>query len=111
MTRDFTSHSADETVELGRQLAPLLKAAHLVLLRGDLGAGKTTLVKGIAEGFGAADADDVNQSNLHSHHEYHGPHKDVFHIDLTVSTSPVNSTLSVSKTSCRRSATSPHRVG
>ena len=82
MTRDFTSHSADETVELGRQLAPLLKAAHLVLLRGDLGAGKTTLVKGIAEGFGAAEADDVTSPTFTLIHEYHGPHKDVFHIDL-----------------------------
>ena len=54
MTRDFTSHSADDTVELGRQLAPLLKGAHLVLLRGDLGAGKTQLVKGIASGLGIA---------------------------------------------------------
>jgi tRNA threonylcarbamoyladenosine biosynthesis protein TsaE len=82
MTRDFTSHSADETVELGRQLAPLLSHARLVLLRGDLGAGKTTLVKGIAEGFGAAEADDVTSPTFTLIHEYHGPDKDVFHIDL-----------------------------
>jgi tRNA threonylcarbamoyladenosine biosynthesis protein TsaE len=82
MTRDFTSHSAGETVELGRQLAPLLHRAHVVLLRGDLGAGKTTLVKGIAEGFGAADADDVTSPTFTLIHEYRGPKKDVFHIDL-----------------------------
>ena len=64
MTRDFTSHSAEETVELGRQLATQLRNAHVVLLRGDLGAGKTTLVKGIAEGFGAAEADDVTSPTL-----------------------------------------------
>jgi tRNA threonylcarbamoyladenosine biosynthesis protein TsaE len=82
MTRDFTSHSAEETIELGRQLAPLLQSARLVLLRGDLGAGKTTLVKGIAEGFGAAEADDVTSPTFTLIHEYHGPDKDVFHIDL-----------------------------
>jgi tRNA threonylcarbamoyladenosine biosynthesis protein TsaE len=82
MTRDFTSHSAAETIELGRQLAPLLGRAHLVLLRGDLGAGKTTLVKGIAEGFRAAEADDVTSPTFTLIHEYHGPERDVFHIDL-----------------------------
>jgi len=82
MTHDFTSHSAEETVELGRQLAAYLRQARVVLLRGDLGAGKTTLVKGIAEGFGAAEADDVTSPTFTLIHEYHGPDKDVFHIDL-----------------------------
>ncbi|PSH03966.1 MAG: tRNA (adenosine(37)-N6)-threonylcarbamoyltransferase complex ATPase subunit type 1 TsaE [Acidobacteria bacterium] len=82
MTRDFISHSAEETVELGRQMAAELRHARVVLLRGDLGAGKTTLVKGIAEGFGAADADDVTSPTFTLIHEYHGPEKDVFHIDL-----------------------------
>ena len=82
MTRDYTSHSATETIELGRQLAPLLGGAHLVLLRGDLGAGKTTLVKGIAEGFGAAEADEVTSPTFTLIHEYHGPEKDIYHIDL-----------------------------
>jgi tRNA threonylcarbamoyladenosine biosynthesis protein TsaE len=82
MTRDFTSHSAEETVELGRRLAEQLRSARVVLLRGDLGAGKTTLVKGIAEGFGAAEADDVTSPTFTLIHEYHGPERDVFHIDL-----------------------------
>jgi tRNA threonylcarbamoyladenosine biosynthesis protein TsaE len=82
MTRDFTSHSAEDTIELGRQLAGHLQHAHVVLLRGDLGAGKTTLVKGIAEGFGAANADDVTSPTFTLIHEYRGPDKDVFHIDL-----------------------------
>ena len=82
MTRDFTSHSAEETVELGRQLATQLRDARVVLLRGDLGAGKTTLVKGIAEGFGAAEADDVTSPTFTLIHEYRGPDKDVYHIDL-----------------------------
>ncbi len=82
MTRDFTSHSAGDTVELGRRLAGLLQHAHVVLLRGDLGAGKTTLVKGIAEGFGAAQADDVTSPTFTLIHEYRGPDRDVYHIDL-----------------------------
>lgn len=49
-TREITTHSAEETTALGRELAPWLEPPKLVLLRGDLGAGKTTLVKGIAAG-------------------------------------------------------------
>jgi tRNA threonylcarbamoyladenosine biosynthesis protein TsaE len=82
MTHEYTSHSAEETVELGRQLAEQLRYSHVVLLRGDLGAGKTTLVKGIAEGFAAAEADDVTSPTFTLIHEYHGPDRDVFHIDL-----------------------------
>ena len=82
MTRNFTSHSAEDTVELGRQLATQLRNAHVVLLRGNLGAGKTTLVKGIVEGFGAAKADDVTSPSFTVIQEYHGPDKNVFHIDL-----------------------------
>jgi tRNA threonylcarbamoyladenosine biosynthesis protein TsaE len=82
MTHEFTSHSAEDTVELGRQLAAQLQHARVVLLRGDLGAGKTTLAKGIAEGLGAAEADDVTSPTFTLIHEYHGPDKDVFHIDL-----------------------------
>jgi tRNA threonylcarbamoyladenosine biosynthesis protein TsaE len=82
MTREYTSHSAEDTIELGRQMATQLQHAHVVLLRGDLGAGKTTLAKGIAEGFGAAEADDVTSPTFTLIHEYHGPDKDVYHIDL-----------------------------
>ena len=82
MTREFTSHSATETIELGRQIAPMLEHAQLVLLRGDLGAGKTTLVKGIAEALGAAEADDVTSPTFTLIHEYRGPERDIYHIDL-----------------------------
>ena len=54
----------------------------LVLLRGDLGAGKTTLVKGIAEAFGAASAEDVTSPTFTLIHEYRGPQTALFHIDL-----------------------------
>jgi tRNA threonylcarbamoyladenosine biosynthesis protein TsaE len=51
---EHITHSAEETMALGRELAPTLKSARMVILRGDLGTGKTTLVKGIAEGLEAA---------------------------------------------------------
>ena len=54
----------------------------MILLRGDLGAGKTTLVKGIAEGFGAASADDVTSPTFTLVHEYRGPRAAIYHIDL-----------------------------
>src|SRR5206468_4117922 len=57
--REITTHSADDTVAFGRTLAHLLTPPKTVLLRGDLGAGKTTLVKGIAAGFNAAAEEDV----------------------------------------------------
>jgi len=47
-TQEFITHSAEETIALGRSLAGKLTPPRLVLLCGDLGAGKTTLVKGIA---------------------------------------------------------------
>src|SRR5215470_3215650 len=81
-TRDFITHSAEETIALGRTLAPLLSPPKLVLLRGDLGAGKTTLVKGIAAGFQAASEEDVTSPTFTLIHEYRGPDANLFHIDL-----------------------------
>lgn len=52
------------------------------MLRGDLGAGKTTLVKGIAEGFQAASQEDVTSPTFTLIHEYRGPKASLFHIDL-----------------------------
>jgi tRNA threonylcarbamoyladenosine biosynthesis protein TsaE len=78
----FATHSAEETTELGRRLAAELKPGSIVLLRGDLGAGKTTLVKGIAEGFYAAKAEDVTSPTFTLIHEYRGPEVTLFHIDL-----------------------------
>ncbi len=80
--RELFTHSAEETIELGRQLARELTPPRLVLLRGELGAGKTTLVKGIAEGFQAASQDDVTSPTFTLIHEYRGPETTVYHIDL-----------------------------
>jgi tRNA threonylcarbamoyladenosine biosynthesis protein TsaE len=82
MARDFTTNSPEETIALGRELASQLAPPKIVVLRGDLGAGKTTLVKGIAEGFNAASHDDVTSPTFTLIHEYRGPSVTVYHIDL-----------------------------
>ncbi len=79
---EFTTNSAEETTALGRKLVEYLQPPKVVLLRGDLGAGKTTLVKGIAEGFQAAQQDDVTSPTFTLVHEYRGPKANVYHIDL-----------------------------
>jgi tRNA threonylcarbamoyladenosine biosynthesis protein TsaE len=81
-TQEFITHSAEETIALGRTLAGMLAPPKLVLLRGDLGAGKTTLVKGIAEAFRAAPADEVTSPTFTLIHEYRSPEASLYHIDL-----------------------------
>ena len=81
-SQEFTTHSAAETVALGRKFASKLKPPKLVVLRGELGAGKTTLVKGIAEGFEAAAEEQVTSPTFTLIHEYRGPQANVFHVDL-----------------------------
>lgn len=89
MTRDAAqailqaiTHSPEETIAFGRALAEMLAPPKLVLLRGDLGAGKTTLVKGIAAAFEAAAEDDVTSPTFTLIHEYRGPRAHLYHIDL-----------------------------
>ena len=81
-TDEYVTHSEEETVALGRRLAPTLKSAHMVILRGDLGAGKTTLVKGIAEGLNAASQDDITSPTFTLIHEFRGPDVNLYHVDL-----------------------------
>jgi tRNA threonylcarbamoyladenosine biosynthesis protein TsaE len=76
------THSPEETVAYGRALAGELTPPLLILLRGDLGAGKTTLVKGIAEGFQAARAEDVTSPTFTLIHEYRAHRAVLYHIDL-----------------------------
>jgi tRNA threonylcarbamoyladenosine biosynthesis protein TsaE len=59
-----------------------MEPGQMIVLHGDLGAGKTTLVKGIAEGFQAALQEDVTSPTFSLVHEYRGPHVTLFHIDL-----------------------------
>lgn len=78
----FESHSEDETRALGEKLsASVLPPAGLVLLIGELGAGKTTLTKGIVEARGAARSEDVSSPTFTLIHEYGEPVR-VYHIDL-----------------------------
>ena len=80
--KTFQTHSAEDTIALGRELASEIKPGSLVLLRGNLGAGKTTLVKGIAEGFQAAKAEAVTSPTFTLIHEYRGGSVNLYHIDL-----------------------------
>jgi tRNA threonylcarbamoyladenosine biosynthesis protein TsaE len=80
--RETVTHSAEETIAFGRTLPELLAPPKLILLRGDLGAGKTTLVKGIAAAFDAAAEEDVTSPTFTLVHEYRGPRANLFHIDL-----------------------------
>ncbi len=68
---------------MGERVAEmLLPAPKLIVLRGDLGAGKTTLVKGIADAIGAAEMEDVTSPTFTLVHEYVGPKVRLFHLDL-----------------------------
>ena len=69
-----------ETIALGERIARQLPARAVVLLIGNLGAGKTTLAKGIVSGLGAAAADEVASPTFTLIHEYGGGR--VYHIDL-----------------------------
>src|ERR1700734_2243924 len=88
--RRFVSNSSRETIAIGGEIAHLLTSPMLLILRGDLGAGKTTLVKGIAEALDAADPDEVTSPTFTLIHEYEGTrtvngHKEpvmLYHLDL-----------------------------
>jgi tRNA threonylcarbamoyladenosine biosynthesis protein TsaE len=73
------THSAEETIEFGRTIARQLPPKAVVLLIGNLGAGKTTLTQGIVDGLGVASRDEVSSPTFTLIHEY-SPR--VFHIDL-----------------------------
>jgi tRNA threonylcarbamoyladenosine biosynthesis protein TsaE len=77
----FETNSDEETRALGGRLAPFLPQRGVVLLIGDLGAGKTTLTKGIAEALGAAPADEVSSPTFTLIHEYGDPVR-IYHVDL-----------------------------
>jgi tRNA threonylcarbamoyladenosine biosynthesis protein TsaE len=76
----FETHGEEETIELGRRIAATLPKRAVVLLIGNLGAGKTTLAKGIINGLGAAEPEDVTSPTFTLIHEY-GEGR-AYHIDL-----------------------------
>lgn len=77
----FRTGSEEETIALGERLAGTLPRGATVLLIGNLGAGKTTLAKGIVKGLGAAEADEVSSPTFTLIHEYGTPAA-VYHVDL-----------------------------
>jgi tRNA threonylcarbamoyladenosine biosynthesis protein TsaE len=79
--REFLTHSSDETIERGREIGARLKPPVLLLLTGELGAGKTTLTKGIVSGLGAAEIDEVTSPTFTLVHKYERRTR-VYHVDL-----------------------------
>ena len=81
MTETLTTHSEEETAAAGRDLAPTLSAGDVLLLYGDLGAGKTAFVRGLAEGLGVS-RDEVSSPTFTLIQEYRGGRLTLFHVDL-----------------------------
>jgi len=79
----FRTRSVAGTIALGQTIAEMLMPTpRMVVLRGEVGAGKTTLVKGIAASLGAAVEEEVTSPTFTLVHEYVGPKVHVFHLDL-----------------------------
>ena len=70
---EFITQSAEETIAKGREIAGKLHPPVLVLLKGDLGSGKTTLTKGIISGLGAAKEEEVTSPTFNLVHEFRTP--------------------------------------
>lgn len=81
MQRQFTTHSEHETRERAAALSSELTAGRIILLSGDLGAGKTAFVRGIAKGLGI-DPDEVTSPTFTLVHEYGGGRLPLIHVDL-----------------------------
>jgi tRNA threonylcarbamoyladenosine biosynthesis protein TsaE len=79
-SRTCLTNSEEETIALGRELGQALHG--VVLLIGNLGAGKTTLAKGIVEGRGVAHADEVSSPTFTLIHQYGNADAPVYHVDL-----------------------------
>jgi tRNA threonylcarbamoyladenosine biosynthesis protein TsaE len=77
----MTSAGEADTIAVGRELADELSAGDVVLLYGDLGAGKTAFVKGLAEGLGVA-REEVSSPTFTLVQEYRGGRLTLFHVDL-----------------------------
>lgn len=77
----ITTHSEEETAAVARNLAATLEAGDVLLLSGNLGAGKTAFVRGLAEGLGI-NPDDVSSPTFTLVHEYRGGRLTLYHADL-----------------------------
>jgi tRNA threonylcarbamoyladenosine biosynthesis protein TsaE len=81
VAKTITTHSEAGTSAIGRELAATLAPGDVVLLFGDLGAGKTAFVRGLAEGLGVA-TEDVSSPTFTLVQEYRGGRLPLFHVDL-----------------------------
>ena len=79
-TYNITTNSPKETIELGRKIGEQLQGGEIIAITGQLGAGKTHLIKGLAKGAGAEDSDTVNSPTFVIVNEYQGRF-DIYHID------------------------------
>ena len=77
----YTTHSEDETAAVGRELSASLRSGSVILLFGDLGAGKTAFVRGLADGLGVA-RDEVSSPTFTLVQEYRGGRIPLLHVDL-----------------------------
>jgi tRNA threonylcarbamoyladenosine biosynthesis protein TsaE len=75
------THSEEETMNVARQIASTLSAGDVLLLSGELGAGKTAFVRGLAQGLGI-DEDEVSSPTFTLVHEYRGGRLRLYHVDL-----------------------------
>lgn len=78
----FHSFSENETRAVGRKVAAAMPRPSIILLYGDLGAGKTALTRGLAEGFGLEDPTLVHSPTFSLIHEYPGRDGPIYHVDL-----------------------------
>jgi tRNA threonylcarbamoyladenosine biosynthesis protein TsaE len=81
MTKTITTHSEEETAAAGRELAATLSAGDVLLMYGDLGAGKTAFVRGLGEGLGMP-PEEVSSPTFTLIQEYRGGRLTLFHADL-----------------------------
>ena len=77
----IATHSPEDTAAVGRKIASTLGAGSVLLLIGDLGAGKTALVRGLAEGLGVA-PEEVSSPTFTLMQEYRGGRVKLIHVDL-----------------------------
>lgn len=80
-SRELVTHSSEETIERGREIGAQITPPVLILLSGELGAGKTTLTKGIVSGLGAAPEEEITSPTFTLVHKY-GRETRVYHVDL-----------------------------
>jgi len=85
----FASRSPNETVELGRNVAKLLRPGDLIALTGELGTGKTCLTKGIAQGLGVPAEQFVRSASFVLVNKYDGVYP-IWHIDAYRLESPLD---------------------